>query len=144
MKIIDAHGGSLINLIPNNQVKLERQKTANELPDWSLTDRQICDIELILNGAFSPLKGFMNQADYNAVLKDMRLADGTLWPMPITLDVDEKTMQAAKAAGQLTLRDMEGVVLAVLKVEDAWQIDKQAECQAVYGTTDLKHPAVNY
>ncbi len=144
MNIINPHGGELINLIPDAKVKAERQKLANDLPDWSLTDRQICDIELILNGAFSPLKGFMTQADYNAVLTDMRLADGTLWPMPITLDVDEKTMHAAKQAGQLTLRDMEGVVLAVLNVEDAWKVDKNAEAQAVYGTTDLKHPAVNY
>jgi sulfate adenylyltransferase len=144
MKIIDAHGGHLINLIPDNQVKAERQKIANDLPDWSLTARQICDIELLLNGAFSPLQGFMTQQDYQAVLQDMRLADGTLWPMPITLDVDEKTMQAAKQAGQLTLRDMEGVVLAILKVESAWQVDKQAEAEAIYGTTDLKHPAVNY
>lgn len=144
MKIIDAHGGSLINLIPDNQVKLERQKIANDLPDWNLTERQICDIELLLNGAFSPLKGFMTQQDYQSVLQDMRLVDGTLWPMPITLDVDEKTMQAAKDAGQLTLRDREGVVLAILNVEDAWQVDKQAEAKAIYETTDLKHPAVNY
>ena len=60
------------------------------MPDWDLTARQICDIELLLNGAFSPLTGFMSQADYDSVLSDMRLADGTLWPMPITLDVDEK------------------------------------------------------
>ena len=144
MKIIDAHGGNLINLIPENQVKAERQQMANNLPDWSLTDRQICDIELLLNGAFSPLPGFMTEQDYQSVLNDMRLADGTLWPMPITLDVDEKTMLAAKKAGQLTLRDMEGVVLAILKVESAWQVDKQAEAQAVYETTDLKHPAVSF
>ncbi len=144
MKIIDAHGGSLINLIPDDQVKLERQKIANDLPDWNLTDRQICDIELLLNGAFSPLEGFMTHEDYQSVLKDMRLADRTLWPMPITLDVDEQTMLAAKKAGQLTLRDMEGVVLAILKVDDAWLIDKKAEAQAVYETTDTKHPAVNY
>ena len=144
MKIIDAHGGELINLIPDQEEQAARQQLANEQPDWDLTDRQICDIELLLNGAFSPLKGFMNQADYDSVLKDMRLADGTLWPMPITLDVDEKTKQAATAAGHLTLRDKEGVVLAVLKVSDAWQVDKTAEAQAVYGSTDEKHPAVNY
>ncbi len=144
MNIINAHGGELINLIPDAATKAERQKLANDLPDWSLTSRQICDIELILNGAFSPLNGFMTQADYQAVLQDMRLADGTLWPMPITLDVDEKTMQAATEAGQLTLRDMEGVVLAILQVKDAWKVDKAAEAKAVYETTDSKHPAVNY
>jgi sulfate adenylyltransferase len=144
MKLIEAHGGELVNLLPTEQEKEQRQKLANEVPDWDLTDRQICDIELLLNGAFSPLKGFMNQTDYQSVLKDMRLADGTLWPMPITLDVDEKTMQAAKEAGHLTLRDLEGVVLAVLKVEDAWKADKAAEAQAVFGSTDEKHPAVSF
>ncbi|MCB1583266.1 MAG: bifunctional sulfate adenylyltransferase/adenylylsulfate kinase [Xanthomonadales bacterium] len=144
MKLIDAHGGELVNLFPTEQEKEQRQQLANAMPDWNLTDRQICDIELLLNGAFSPLKGFMNQADYQSVLKDMRLADGTLWSMPITLDVDEKTMQAAKEAGHLTLRDLEGVVLAVLKVEDAWKVDKASEAQTVFGSTDEKHPAVNY
>lgn len=144
MKIIEAHGGELINLIPDKSLMSERQQLANEMPDWDLTARQACDIELLLNGAFSPLKGFMTQKDYDPVLSEMRLADGTLWPMPITLDVDEKTMEAAKAAGHLTLRDEEGVVLAVLKVEDVWKINKQAEAQAVYETTDTKHPAVNY
>lgn len=144
MKLIEAHGGELVNLLPTEEEKEQRQQLANGMPDWDLTDRQICDMELLLNGAFSPLKGFMNRADYTAVLKDMRLADGTLWPMPITLDVDEKTMQAAKEAGHLTLRDLEGVVLAVLKVEDAWKVDKAAEAEAVFGSTDEKHPAVNY
>ncbi|MFC3192759.1 bifunctional sulfate adenylyltransferase/adenylylsulfate kinase [Marinicella sediminis] len=144
MKIIDAHGGELINLIPEQDVKEQRQQLANESPDWDLSARQICDIELLLNGAFSPLQGFMNQADYQSVLTNMRLADGTLWPMPITLDVDQQTMEKAREAGQLALRDLEGVVLAVLQVEDAWPIDKAAEAQAVYGTTDEKHPAVNY
>jgi sulfate adenylyltransferase len=144
MKIIDAHGGELINLIPDNGEKERRQQLANESPDWDLSARQICDIELLLNGAFSPLTGFMKQADYQSVLTDMRLADGTLWPMPITLDVDQATMEKAREAGHLTLRDLEGVVLAVLKVEDAWQVDKTAEAEAVYGTTDEKHPAVHY
>lgn len=144
MSINQPHGGELINLLPTEDQKIERQKLANTLPDWDLTPRQICDIELLLNGAFSPLKGFMTEADYKSVLKDMRLANGELWPMPITLDVDEATMKAAVKAGQLTLRDEEGVVLAILNVSDAWQVDKQAEAQAVFATTDEKHPAVNY
>ncbi|WP_223790010.1 bifunctional sulfate adenylyltransferase/adenylylsulfate kinase [Marinicella meishanensis] len=144
MNLIEAHGGELVNLIPSQADKEQRQQLANEMPDWDLKPRQVCDIELLLNGAFSPLTGFMQQADYQAVLKDMRLADGTLWPMPITLDVDEKTKDAAVAAGHLTLRDEEGVVLAVLKVADVWAVDRAAEAQAVYGTTDEKHPAVHH
>jgi len=144
MSINQPHGGELVNLIPTEDEKAERQKLANTLPDWDLTPRQTCDIELLLNGAFSPLRGFMNKADYQSVLTDMRLGSGLLWPMPITLDVDKTTAENAQKAGQLTLRDDEGVVLAIIKVEDIWQADKQAEAQAVFGTTDTKHPAVNY
>lgn len=139
-----AHGGELVNLIPDSETKAERQALANTLPEWNLTARQLCDIELILNGAFSPLKGFMTQTDYDAVVNDMRLADGTLWPMPVTLDVDQATAEAAQQAGQLTLRDPEGVVIAILNVADAWQPNKDKEAELVFGKNDKKHPAVNY
>ncbi|MCX7544195.1 bifunctional sulfate adenylyltransferase/adenylylsulfate kinase [Marinicella gelatinilytica] len=145
MSINQPHGGELVNLLPaSDEEQAKRQAIANQLPDWNLTPRQICDLELLLNGAFSPLRGFMSKADYHSVLKDMRLEHGDLWPMPITLDVDKATMEAAVKAGQLALRDEEGVVLAILNVADAWQPDKQAEAQAVFATTDEKHPAVSY
>jgi sulfate adenylyltransferase len=144
MSINQPHGGELVDLLPTEDEKAERQKLANTLPDWDLTPRQTCDIELLLNGAFSPLRGFMNKADYQSVLTDTRLGNGLLWPMPITLDVDKTTAENAQKAGQLTLRDDEGVVLAIIKVEDIWKADKQAEAQAVFGTNDTKHPAVNY
>lgn len=145
MSINQPHGGELVNLLPaSDEEQAKRQAIANQLPDWNLTPRQTCDLELLLNGAFSPLRGFMTKADYQSVLKDMRLDNGDLWPMPISLDVDKATMEAAVKAGQLALRDEEGVVLAILNVADAWQPDKQAEAQAVFATTDEKHPAVNY
>ena len=144
MPLNTPHGGKLINLIPDaDQVAKLKQQTV-DIPSWDLTERQVCDIELLMNGGFSPLTGFMNQADYNSVLADMRLADGTLWSMPITLDVKAELAESLKSGDQLALRDVEGVVLAILTVGDIWKVDKQAESLAVYGTTDEKHPAVSY
>jgi len=144
MPLNTPHGGKLINLIPDaDQVAKLKQQTV-DIPSWDLTERQVCDIELLMNGGFSPLTGFMNQADYNSVLTDMRLADGTLWPMPITLDVKTELAESLKGGDKLALRDIEGVVLAILTVGDIWKVDKQAESRAVYGTTDEKHPAVSY
>ena len=144
MPLNTPHGGKLISLIPDaDQVAKLKQQTV-DLPSWDLTERQVCDIELLMNGGFSPLTGFMNQADYNSVLADMRLADGTLWSMPITLDVKAELAESLKSGDQLALRDVEGVVLAILTVGDIWKVDKQAESLAVYGTTDEKHPAVSY
>ncbi|MCF6300238.1 MAG: bifunctional sulfate adenylyltransferase/adenylylsulfate kinase [Proteobacteria bacterium] len=144
MKNLEAHGAQLVDLIPNTAEKQKRQKIANQLPEWNLTNRQLCDIEMLLNGSFSPLTGFLTQKDYQSVLKDMRLSEGILWPMPVMLDVDESTYKSALKSGQLTLRDPEGVVLAILNVADGWKVDKVAEADAIYGTQDLCHPAVNY
>ncbi len=138
------HGGKLVNLIPDQKhIDLLKKETLN-LPSWDLTERQVCDLELLLNGGFSPLTGFMNKADYDAVLQDMRLADGTLWPMPITLDVKPETAETLNTGDKLALRDIEGVVLAIITIADIWQVDKQAEAQAVYASTDEKHPAVKF
>ena len=122
----------------------ELKKEANHYPSWQLTDRQICDLELLLNGGFSPLTGFMGKTDYKSVLKDMRLEDGSLWPMPITLDVTEDFAGTIKNEEKITLRDQEGFALAVLTISDIWQPDLEEEASAVYGTTDITHPAVNY
>ncbi|MBL4773252.1 MAG: sulfate adenylyltransferase, partial [Alcanivoracaceae bacterium] len=144
MALNTPHGGELVNLIPSQQhIDLLKQDTLN-LPSWDLTERQICDLELLLNGGFSPLTGFMNKTDYDSVLKDMRLADGTLWPIPITLDVKTEIAQSLKSGDKLALRDVEGVVIAIITVDDIWKVDKQTEAQAVYATTDKKHPAVNF
>src|SRR4029079_17678480 len=89
---------------------------AGDLPSWDLTPRQICDLELLMNGGFNPLKGFLGQADYHRVVKEMRLADGTLWPMPITLDVSEAFAGKIEAGQDIALRDQEGVILAIMSV----------------------------
>lgn len=110
----------------------------------NLTSRQICDVEMICGGAFMPLKGFLNKEDYESVCKDMRLKDGSLWPMPITLDVSEKVAKNLKKGDKVQLRDQEGVVLAVLTVGDVWKPDKKKEAEQVFGKADTAHPSVDY
>jgi sulfate adenylyltransferase len=107
-----------------------------ELPAWDLTARQLCDLELLMNGAFAPLAGFMAKADYEAVLARMRLADGTFWPMPITLDVTREFAAKLKPGDRLALRDAEGFPLARMQLREAWEPDLPAEAQALYGTRD--------
>ncbi|CUH61931.1 bifunctional sulfate adenylyltransferase/adenylylsulfate kinase [Thalassobacter stenotrophicus] len=117
---------------------------AGDLPSWDLTPRQICDLELLMNGGFSPLKGFLGQEDYTSVVENMRLADGTLWPMPITLDVSEAFAEGIEAGQDIALRDQEGVILAILSISDAYRPNKAREAEMVFGADDLAHPAVNY
>jgi sulfate adenylyltransferase len=113
-------------------------------PSWDLTPRQICDVELLMNGGFSPLRGFMNRADHESVLRDMRLADGTLWPIPVTLDVSEEVAGRLRSGDWLSLRDPEGVMLAALRVSDVWQPDRGTEAEAVFGSTNPSHPGVDH
>ena len=117
---------------------------AGDLPSWDLTPRQICDLELLMNGGFYPLKGFLDQGDYDSVVKNMRLADGTLWPIPITLDVSQKFAGTVKTGDKIALRDQEGVILATLDISDAYTPDKHIEAEHVFGADDAAHPAVNY
>jgi sulfate adenylyltransferase len=113
---------------------------ARDLPSWSLKPRQLADLELLMNGGFSPLAGFMGRADHEAVCRTLKLADGTFWPLPVVLDVDEETAKAAEKSGALALRDVEGTLLATLRVEDAWTPDREGEMQALCGTADPGHP----
>ena len=117
---------------------------AAELVSWDLTQRQVCDLELLMNGGFNPLKGFLGQADYDNVVDHMRLADGTLWPMPVTLDVSEKFAETIEPGQDIALRDAEGVILAMMSVTDKWSPDKAREAEKVFGANDLAHPSVNY
>ena len=100
---------------------------------------------MLLNGGFSPLTGFMNKADYESVCSNMKLASGVLWPMPITLDVTEAFAKTLKSgSSKIALRDAEGVMIAILHVEDVWQPDRQAEGKAVFNSTSNAHPGVAY
>lgn len=117
---------------------------AAQLPSWDLTARQVCDLELLMNGGFNPLKGFMSQADYEGVVDNMRMADGALWPMPITLDVPKSFAESVEIGQDIALRDPEGVILAVMSVTDNWTPNKAHEAEMVFGADDDAHPAVNY
>ena len=141
---------SLSNLAPIPELYVSHESAqklkheAGALPSWDLTPRQVCDLELLMNGGFHPLKGFLTEADYDGVVEEMRLADGTLWPMPITLDVSEKFAEAIEPGQDIALRDQEGVILAILSVTDKWEPNKAKEAEKVFGADDLAHPAVNY
>ncbi len=140
----EPHGGELKNLyLPADEADAEKQ-AAREYASWDLTERQLCDIELLLNGAFSPLEGFLGKDDFESVVENMRLKSGVLWPMPITLDVSEEFAENIQGGDRIALRDLEGVIIATLDVSDIWTPDKKAEAQGVYGTTDEAHPAVHY
>lgn len=122
----------------------ELKNKAGDLLSWDLTPRQICDLELLMNGGFYPLTGFLGQQDHEGVVANMRLENGSLWPVPITLDVSEAFFSEVAVGDSIALRDLEGVILAILEVSDRWQPDKQAEAIGVYGTDDRAHPAVAY
>ena len=127
---------------PESAQKLKVE--AGNMPSWDLSARQVCDLELLMNGGFSPLKGFLTEADYDGVVETMRLADGSLWPMPITLDVTEKFAEGLEPGTDIALRDAEGVILAIMHVTDKWVPNKAREAEKVFGADDQAHPAVWY
>jgi sulfate adenylyltransferase len=140
--LVAPHGGVLRELyLPASEAENLKHHSATLL-QWTLNQRQLCDLELLLNGGFSPLQGFLGRADYDRVVAEMRLADGTLWPIPITLDVDEAFAAKLPENGQISLNDIQGTPLAVLTVEDVYFPDRIAEARAVFGTTDRTHPGV--
>ena len=136
------HGGTLVDLLADDGRRNELREASRDWLSWDLTPRQLCDLELLINGGFSPLRGFMGHKDFDSVCTDMRLADGTLWPLPITLDVTEEVAEKLEPGTPLVLRDPEGLMVAVLKVDDQWQIDRERKAEAVYGTLDRTHPGV--
>jgi sulfate adenylyltransferase len=142
--LIAPHGGELVNLMVSPERANEMRNASRDWKSWDLSPRQTCDLELLINGGFSPLRGFMTRADYDRVCREMRLADGTLWPMPIVLDVKEEFAKSLKVGEKVALRDAEGVMLGALQVEEIWQADHLAESQMVYGTTNPEHPGVDH
>jgi sulfate adenylyltransferase len=143
--LIAPHGGELVNLIATSDRAAEIKAQSREWPSWDLTPRQVCDLELLMSGGFSPLTGFLNRADYEGVCQNMRLTSGVLWPIPITLDVKEEFAKTLKpGSSKIALRDGEGVMLGVLHVEDVWQPDLKAEAQSVFKSTSSAHPGADY
>lgn len=137
-----AHGGDLKNLYLTAEEAAEEKTRSKELKSWDLTPRQLCDIELILNGGFSPLEGFLGRTDYESVVSRMRLADGLLWPIPVTLDVTQAFADTVGEGDTIALRDREGVLIATMAIADKWSPDPREEAAFVLGTTDDLHPEV--
>ena len=145
-KLIEPHGGKLINCYCDSEISNQYKNNAVNYQSWTLTDRQLCDLELILNGAFSPLDGFMRQECYNSVLDHNRLwpSDGPVWPMPIILDIKSDIADKIEINDKLALRDKEGYLIATMQISDKWKYDKNLEAKKVYGTTDITHSGVRY
>ena len=142
--LISPHGGELVDLMASDERQAEIRVASRDWPSWDLTPRQLCDLELLLCGGFSPLTGFMKKADFDSVLNNMRLAEGAIWPIPITLDVTEEMAETLEVGTPVGLRDPEGLLLAILHVEEIWTPDAAEHCQKVYGTTSTDHPGVNH
>lgn len=142
MALIQPHGGKLINGYSGHDATELKKIAAVYSKTVTLSRKQLCDVEMILNGAFSPLSTFMNEADYSHVVQDMRLADGTVWPMPICLDVSEEFADSIEMGERIALRDREGLLIALLQVEEKFKADKIKEAELVFGTTSGAHPAV--
>ena len=142
--LLAAHGGQLVNLMASESRLDEVAEIALRSPSLRLTPRQLCDLELLLCGGFSPLTGFMNRADYESVVSEMRLSSGVLWPMPIMLELTEADVAQIGSHEYVVLRDITGLTLAVLKRGDLWQPDKVKEAEQVFGTSSREHPAVDY
>ena len=137
--LIAPYGGALISLLIPTERLAERKAYAATLPSIQISERAACDLELLAIGGFSPLTQFMGQVDYARVLADMRLANGTIFPMPITLPVDAAL---AVTGRDVALRDSKNNLLAVMTVEEAYAWDREEFARQVLGTTDSKHPLV--
>ena len=138
--LIEPYGGSLVNLLVDGEEREELLSRAAGLPRVQITPRNACDLELLATGGFSPLNRFLGRADYERVLEEMRLANGVLFPLPVTLSVGEDA--PVKLDGEVALADQQNNVLAVMRVEEIYGWDLEKEARLAYGTTDLRHPLV--
>src|SRR5688572_26809812 len=138
----EPHGGKLQDLYLTESAAEEEKAAARDYPSWNLTDRQLCDLELLLNGAFSPLNGFLCRPDYDSVLASMRLSNQVVWPIPINLDVSAEFAAGLREGDRIALRDPEGVLIATMELSDRWEPDKTHEARSVYGTEGEAHPGV--
>ena len=138
--LIEPYGGKLVNLLVSPEEKAELTNYANKLPAVRLTEREVCDLEMLAVGAFSPLDRFMGQADHQRVLDEMRLSSGHLFPLPVTLSVEEET--AVSLNQQIALRSPQNDLLAIMTVEEIYPWDLAEVAQKAFGSQDLRHPLV--
>ncbi len=136
------HGGSLVSRLVDRAAAEALATEARGLPVIPLRPTEACDLEMIATGAFSPLTGFVGQADFESICRDTRLADGTVWPIPITLSVDEAVKAGLSVGGRAALTHPDGTLLAVIDIEEIYPHDKTLEIPNVFGTEDLAHPGV--
>jgi sulfate adenylyltransferase len=137
--LIPPYGGTLVDLIVPQEAREDLREYANRLPSIQISERAVCDLELLATGAFSPLDRFMGQADFQRVLDEMRLASGAIFPMPITLPVEQ---EAVRLDQDVALRNAKNELLAVMTIEEAYAWDRNEVAQKVFGTLDLRHPLV--
>jgi sulfate adenylyltransferase len=142
METIKPHGGVLVDREVKGTERDELLARAATLPVITLNERQISDLEMIAIGAFSPLEGFMGQKDYTRVVEEMRLASGLPWSIPVTLAVSAETAASITPGAEVALADETGHLLAVMRVDEAFEYDKKVEAEKVYRTTDEAHPGV--
>jgi sulfate adenylyltransferase len=140
-QLIPPYGGQLVNLLVTGEECDELIEQAKRMPSIQISTRARCDLELMASGAFSPLDRFMGRADYERVLAEMRLSDGTLFPLPITLAVNDHSL--VRIGDQIALRDTRNELLAVMCIEEAFVWDPQKEARLTLGTTDTRHPLVS-
>ncbi len=139
--LITPYGGKLVDLLATGEERDTLLKLASTYPTIQLTPRQMNDLELLAVGGFSPLTRYMGKADYIRVLNDMTLADGTIWPIPITLTIEKEDLP--DQADWVTLRDVHNQIMAVMRLEEVFRFNWKEEAEKVFGTTDLKHPLVS-
>ncbi len=139
-----SYSGTPVNLFADAERSAVLKEIAFNIPDVILKERQLCDLELLATGAFSPLEGFMTRADYESVLDRMRLQNDLLWPVPICLDISDTQAKTLEAGQSVALRDAEGFLLAVLHIEDIWAVEKEKEASQLFDTLDRNHPGVRY
>ena len=140
--VIAPHGGKLVDLVVSDARRAELEAAATKLTKIKLPDREQCDLELLAVGAMSPLTTFANEADFHGICDKMRLADGTVWSMPITCSVDKATADKIELGAQVALTDGQDRLLAVLAVAEKYTHDKKKEAEKAYGTADEAHPGV--
>jgi sulfate adenylyltransferase len=139
--LISPYGGKLVNLVVAGEEREQLLARAAQLPSIKITMRSLCDLELLATGGFSPLTTFMDKADYTRVLHEMRLTDGTLWPLPITLTVDPKDLPTV--GEDIVLRNATNDIIAVMNLDEVYHWDAETEAALAYGSTDAKHPMVS-
>src|SRR3990170_2266360 len=140
-KLITPYGEELVNLVVDENEREELLARAPKLASLKITMRNLCDLELLATGGFSPLTTFMGKADYERVLHEMRLADGTFWPLPITLTADPSELPTASE--DIVLRNTNNDVIAIMTLDEVYHWDADTEAALAYGSTDPRHPMIS-